>query len=95
MTHAVTAADVRALCKIHETTKDTKENEGNLSDYSLRGPSCPSWFIYLQSPKRHHKNPLDANYQRNLLALTGVPTMVLVWVTKLFSSVPMKKPLAR
>jgi hypothetical protein len=37
----------------------------------------------------------NTNYQRNLMGLTGVPRMGLVWVTKLFSSVPMKKPLAR
>ena len=38
---------------------------------------------------------LTANYQRNLMVLTHVPTMALIWVTKLFSSVPMKKPLAQ
>jgi hypothetical protein len=42
-----------------------------------------------------HKNRLVRNYRRNLMALTGVPTMTLVWVTELFSFVPMKKPLAR
>jgi len=34
------------------------------------------------------------NYQRNLPLLTGVPTITPL-VTKLFSSVPMKKRLAR
>jgi hypothetical protein len=38
---------------------------------------------------------VNANYQRNLLAISTVLTMVLVWVTKLSSSAPMKKPLAR
>jgi hypothetical protein len=38
---------------------------------------------------------LTANYQRNLMVLTHVPTMALIWVTKLFSSVPMKKPLVQ
>jgi|tagenome__1003787_1003787.scaffolds.fasta_scaffold20987359_7 hypothetical protein len=36
-----------------------------------------------------------ANYLRNLMVLTGVPRMTLIWVTKLFSSVPMKKLLVR
>jgi hypothetical protein len=34
------------------------------------------------------------NYQRNLMALTPVPTMALVWLSKLCFSVPRKKPLA-
>jgi hypothetical protein len=42
-----------------------------------------------------HENQGNSNYQRNLMGLTGVPTMTVVWVTKLFSSVPMKKPFAR
>ena len=36
-----------------------------------------------------------ANYQRNLMALTYVPTMALVWVTKRSFSAPRKKPPAR
>ena len=35
-----------------------------------------------------------ANYLRNLPELTRVPRITLVWVTKLFSSVPMKRRLA-
>jgi hypothetical protein len=37
---------------------------------------------------------LYVNYQRNLPGLTTVPRMTL-WVTQLFSSAPMTKPLAR
>jgi hypothetical protein len=44
---------------------------------------------------KHHKNPPSANYRRNLPELTPVPRITLVWVTKLFSSVPTKRPLAR
>jgi hypothetical protein len=44
---------------------------------------------------KRHKIRLSTNYQRNLPDLTPVPRMTLVWVTKLFSSVPMKKPLAQ
>jgi hypothetical protein len=43
---------------------------------------------------KHKRNQHNSNYQRNLLALTGVPTMALVWVTKLFFSVPTTRPLA-
>jgi hypothetical protein len=42
-----------------------------------------------------HSAVVAANYLRNLMVLTRVPTMTLIWVTKLFSSVPMKKPLVR
>ena len=45
--------------------------------------------------QKHQNKSGNANYQRNLMGLTRVPRMGLVWVTKLFSSVPMKKPLAR
>ena len=31
------------------------------------------------------------NYYRNLMALTGVPTMTLVWVIKRSYSAPMKR----
>jgi hypothetical protein len=44
---------------------------------------------------KHHKKLKNSNYQRNLPEMTPVPRMALVWVTKLFSSVPMKKLLAR
>jgi hypothetical protein len=43
----------------------------------------------------NHRNHLPSNYQRNLLVLTHVPRMALIWVTKLFSSVPMKKQLVQ
>ena len=57
--------------------------------------TAASPLVLLRFKPKRHKNPRNANYQRNLLGLTGVPTMVLVWVTKLFSSVPMKRPPAR
>jgi len=37
---------------------------------------------------------IPTNYLRNLLALTAVPTLLL-WVIKLFSSVPMIRRLAQ
>ena len=44
---------------------------------------------------RNTKSQFFSNYQRNLLALTPVPTMALVWLTKLSFSAPKKKQLAR
>src|ERR1700686_1039707 len=61
---------------------------------SLWAPVVTGLRQFLQLPK-HHKKSGNTNYQRNLMGLTGVPRMGLVWVTKLFSSVPMKRPLAR
>jgi len=68
--------------------------------------SCLRWFMVQRkqesfSPSlfpgtsQHHKNQYSSNYRRNLPDLTGVPTMALVWLTELFSSVPMTKPLAQ
>jgi hypothetical protein len=45
--------------------------------------------------KGHHKSRHGSNYSGNLPPLTAVPRMALLWVIQLFSSVPMKKPLAR
>ena len=47
--------------------------------------------LVLAQARENQHNP---NYLRNLLVLTAVPTMIL-WVTKLFSSVPMTKRLVR
>ena len=49
------------------------------------------WFSVLGQAQKNQRN---SNYLRNLMGLTGVPTMT-PWVTKLFSSVPMKKRLVR
>src|SRR6476659_8405055 len=48
----------------------------------------------MNAKKTTRKGQHNLNYQRNLPLLTGVPT-ITPWVTKLFSSVPMKKRLAR
>ncbi len=63
--------------------------------WKVPGPYERMPFVPFPALGKHHRKSSAANYQRNLLRLTGVPTMVLVWVTKLFSSVPTKKPLAR
>jgi hypothetical protein len=50
----------------------------------------------LRNPKKHRltsPQPLTNNYQRNLMRLTGVPTMNIIWVTKHSSFVPMRRRL--
>jgi hypothetical protein len=76
-----------------ETTEDTelhRENTGLPRDtpYAL-------WLNHSYRAGKLHRIRRIANYSRNLPRLTAVPRMTLVWVTKLFSSVPMKRPLAR
>src|ERR1700687_279565 len=82
------------------TTEGTEDHGGKTG--ALPSCLCGSlWLLWLKGvdisftlPKHHNKLG-NTNYQRNLMGLTGVPRMGLVWVTKLFSSVPMKRPLAR
>jgi len=65
-------------------------------DFDLPGFRC-SKALFSRNVRREilGNAQLIANYQRNLMALTSVPTMTLVWVTKRSFSAPKKKPPAR
>jgi hypothetical protein len=46
-----------------------------------------------QKPILTSPNTLGGEYHRNLMRLTGVPTMTLIWVTKHSYSAPMRERL--
>lgn len=47
-----------------------------------------------KSPCRRAESGSGGGYHRNLMALTGVPTINLIWVIKLSFSAPTRRRLA-
>jgi hypothetical protein len=74
--------------------RDRSQHAALVTSVHVRARASHRIFILFIRKLQPSNNLLAPNYEGNLMAFIPVPTMALIWVTKLFSFAPMKKPLA-